>query len=329
LPHEGRQDTAFVETLRERGVPADQVVELVDEKGTLAAIRKQFVALLKKTRKGDFLIFYYCGHGGRVVTGSKSRYYLNNYDCKVGDDGTFLCADQVFDMIEAHFKGSHALVTADCCFSGGMLEEARKRKSGIAYACLASVFAHNVSYGGAFTRRLIKGFRGDATMDANGDGAVRLGEMAHAIELEMAYVEKQHSAFLPLNGFDPAMRIAPAKKKSHPDVGKIVEAHQDGKWYLAQVVDYKNDRFHVDYVHYKNEREWVTAKRLRPFKPSHLEDGTKVLARPLAKKEDHKWHPAVVRRSLNGLHFVRFDHDKSPNGVLDVWVPPDRIKLRP
>src|SRR6267142_2492271 len=231
----GRQDTVFVETLKARGVPAGQIVCLVDKQGTIAAINKQFTDMLKKTNKGDFLIFYFQGHGNRDVNGTRSRYYFVNYDARDGNDNSFLYMDLVFDLIEANFKGSHVLVTADCCCSDGMLEEARKRKSGIAYACLASVFAHNGSTGDwTYTKGLVKGFRGDATMDRNGDGTVTLGEISQAIELEMAHIEKQKSSFLTVNGFDPAMKFANAKKKKkHPDVGKFVQAHQDGKWLLA------------------------------------------------------------------------------------------------
>src|SRR5262249_39240482 len=156
--------------------------------------------------------------------------YFINYDAKDEDENSFLYMDLVFDLIEANFRGSHVLMTADCCCSGGMLGAARKRKSGLAYACLASVFAHNGSTGDwTYTKGLVKGFRGDAMMDGNGDGTVTLGEIFHAVELEMACIEKQKASFLTVNGFDPAMKVAHAKKKNHPDVGKFVQVHQDGK----------------------------------------------------------------------------------------------------
>jgi hypothetical protein len=161
--------------------------------------------------------------------------------------------------------------------------------------------------------------------DANGDGTITFGEMFHNIELEMAYIEKQKSAFVTVNGFDAAMNVAAAKKKAHPDLGKIVEAQQDGEWHLAQVVDHKDEKFRVCYVEYEKDYEWVTAKRIRALKPIRVEEGTKVQA----KNDDDEWRPAVVKRSLYGLHFVHFDHDKSANGVLDEWVPADRIKVRP
>jgi len=138
-------------------------------------------------------------------------------------------------------------------------------------------------------------------------------------------VEKQKSSFVTVNGFDPAMKIASAKKKNHADVGKFVEVRQDGKWLLAQVLAFKDDKFRICYVDFENDFEWVVAKRIRPVKPYHLKEGTKVRA----QDEDNKWHPAVVKRSLYGLHLVHFDHDQSTNGVLDEWVSADRIKLRP
>ncbi len=320
-----RQDAVFVDTLKARGVPTDQIVYLADKQGTIAAIKKQFADMLKKTHKGDFLIFYFQGHGSRDIMGKRSRYYFVNYDAKDEDDKSFLYMDLVFDMIEANFKGSHALMTADCCCSGGMLIEARKRKSHIAYCVLASVFAHNSSTGDwTYTKGLIKGFRGDVQADVNGDGTITFGEMFHAIELDMAYMEKQKSSFVTANGFDPEMKVAKAKKKNQQDVGKFVEAKQDEKWLLAQILDFKDDKFRVLFVDFENDREWVSAKQIRPYKPLHLEERAKVRA----KNEDDKWQPAVVKRSLYGLHLVHFDHDKSPNDLLDEWVPADRIKLR-
>jgi hypothetical protein len=328
-PKKGRLDLAFVEALKARGVPADQVVLLKDRQGTIAAINKQFPDLLKKTRKDDTLVFYFQGHGGRDVEGQTNRYYFVNYDADDADDqNTYLFVDAVYEMIEAHFNGSHAVMLADCCSSGGLVAEATrraasKRKFTTAYACLASVYAHNSSTGWTFTRDLIKGFRGDPIADHDDDGAVTLGELITLIDADTAYVEEQKAQFAVFNGFDLGTRIAAAGKKSHPDVGKYVEARQGGDWYVAQVLDVKDNKYQVAYAGFE-EREWVTSRRVRDFTPKQFPEGTRVVARD----DDDKWHPATVKRAVHNMHFVHFDHDKSTNGVLDEWVGPERIKPR-
>src|SRR5262249_10136987 len=149
------------------------------------------------------------------------------------------------------------------CCSGGLLVEARKRKSPLAYACLTSVFAHNGSTGAwTFTKGLIKGFRGDPMVDLDGDGVVTLDELHRSVEAEMAFVEEKKPAYQTFNGFDGSLQLAAAGKKSHPDVGKFVEARQDGQWYRAQVVDFKDNKFKVFYFEY-DEREWVGPNRIR------------------------------------------------------------------
>jgi hypothetical protein len=325
MPKKSRHDLDLIDTFKTRGVPADHITFLKDKEGTIAHIRQSFKQLLSKTQNGDFLIFYFQGHGSRDINGNKSSYYFVNYDAKDDDDKSFLYMHDVYDIIEAHFKGSQVLLTADCCCSGGLVVEARKRKTPLAYACLTSVFAHNGSTGAwTYTQGLIKGFRGEAVMDLDGDGVVTLDELRRSIDAEMAFVEEQKSAYQVFNGFDPGLQIATAEKKSNPDVGKYIEAKQDDKWYRAQIVDFKDSKYKVLYLGY-DEREWVTTNRIRDIHPKQFREDTKVSV----KDEEGKWHNATVKKALYGLHFVHFDDDKSPNGVMDEWVSPDCIKLRP
>jgi hypothetical protein len=324
MPKKGRQDGELIKTFKDRGVPADHITFLKDKQGTLANIRRSFTNLLNRTGKGDFLVFYFQGHGGRDIDGNTSKYYFINYDANNDDDNTFLYVKEVFDLIEAHFKGSGVLLTADCCCSGGLVSEARKRKTSLSYCCLASVYSHNGSTGAwTYTDALVKGFRGDPMVDLDGDGTVTLDELARYIEFEMAYVEEQMAAYKNFNNFDASLRLATGVEKSHPRLGQFVEAEQDGTWYRAKIIEFKDKKFKVSYLGY-DETEWVGPRRIRDLRPKHFKDGAAVAV----LDEDGKGRNATVKTARLGLHLVHYDDDRSPNGLLDEWVPQGRIKER-
>lgn len=73
-----RADRRLVDALKTAGVPADHVVFLVDERATLAAIRRAYRGQLDRIRRGDLLIFYFAGHGARDRT-TRATYFAN-YD---------------------------------------------------------------------------------------------------------------------------------------------------------------------------------------------------------------------------------------------------------
>jgi hypothetical protein len=186
------------------------------------------------------------------------------------------------------------------------------------------VYSHNGSTGAwTYTDALIKGFRGDPMVDLNGDGTVTLEELARYTEMEMAYVEEQMAAYKTFNDFDDKLPIATAARKSHPRLGKIVEAEQDGTWYRAKIIEFKDKKFKVSYLGY-DETEWVTPERIRDFRDKHFKAG----ARVVILDEAGKGRNATVKTARLGLHLVHYDDDESPNGVQDEWISQGRIKER-
>jgi hypothetical protein len=325
MPKKGRHDIDLIAAFKARGVPADQVVFLKDGQGTLAAIRKAFSQVLGRTRPGDTLVFYFQGHGGRDLEKGRSRYYFVNYDAHGNDQKTYFYVSQLFDALDADFKGGQVLLTADCCYSGGLAEEAKRRKGKYPCACLTSVNAHNSSTGNwTYTDALIQGLKGEAVVDLDGDGTVTLEELHTHTDRLMAVAESQRAGFRVLDGFDARWQLSKARAKGHAEVGKFLEAKQDGTWYRAQVVDVKGDKVKVAYLGY-NETEWVARDRLREFHPKEHPAGTKLQA----KDDNDQWHPATVKEAFYGLHLIHFDHDKTKGGVLDEWVAPDRLKVKP
>lgn len=64
--------------------------------------------------------------------------------------------------------------------------------------------------------------------------------------------------------------------------------------------------------------EWVSADRMRPYKPLAIASGTRV-----SVKSEGKWYPARVLRAWYGLHYVHYD---GWSAEWDEWVAPDAIK---
>ena len=54
-----RRDQTLYDALLECGVPKKQTIFLKEKDATLANVEKEFASLLKKTRKGDFLIVFF------------------------------------------------------------------------------------------------------------------------------------------------------------------------------------------------------------------------------------------------------------------------------
>lgn len=136
-----RADRRLIDALKATGIPEDHIVFLVDEKATLAAIRREYRAQLSRIQKGDLLIFYFAGHGTRD---RKTRdTYFANYDA--GDDyASHWPVKEIFDTLEAHFHGDQAILMADCCHSGAMYDETMKRREDLSCACLTSVFTQHL-----------------------------------------------------------------------------------------------------------------------------------------------------------------------------------------
>ena len=104
--------------------------------------------------------------------------------------------------------------------------------------------------------------------------------------------------------------------------GERVEAEWNEKWYRAEIIESSGDRCKVHYVGYGNEwDEWVTADRIRDFRPDRLAEGTWI---EVKWPKDQKWYKAKVLRSWYGLAFVHYEGFASE---WDEWVNPDLIRM--
>nr|HMT08378.1 hypothetical protein [Pyrinomonadaceae bacterium] len=116
FPQENRKDIVLRDTLKKRGVPSSQIVYLQDEVATTASVERQFAEFLKKPAPGDWIFVYFEGHGDR--DDADGTPYLITYDVNSRNKGWKFAA--IPDAIEANFRGSHAIIALDNCYSGAM-----------------------------------------------------------------------------------------------------------------------------------------------------------------------------------------------------------------
>jgi hypothetical protein len=316
-----RRDEQLVAYFRDSGVPDDQITYLQDAEATKNHIEKKFVELLNETNDGDLLVFYFCGHGCRDQETGQT--WFTNYDAGEKDSSAWNVRS-IFATIEKHFKGNRALLLADCCHSGALYDEARKRGSSkIAYAVLTSSYSHNLSTGNwTFSDCVLAGLRGEALVDLDGDKVVNLQEVAHYGEIELAFVEGQKSMFHAAPQFPRKAKLAAVEDEVQPRVGERIEVNYEDKWYKAKTIDVDGEQLQVHYVDFDNSwDEWVGPDRIRPYQPAQFAEGDKVQVR----WEDTQWYPAFVLKAWYGLHLVRYDGFDSSS---DEWVGPGSIRLR-
>jgi len=309
-----RLDGQFVRLLKSRGVPENHMVFLSDEQANTRNIKEKFDDFLSRSVKGEFLIFYFSSHG--------------HYDAETGAfayatyDGR-LPFEWAFDSIERSFKGSHVLMFADCCYSGGIVEMASKRRTPIAYACLSSTYSHNIGFSGwRFFDCIMRGFGGSPVVDLNGNGRIELDELARFTEKHMAFVAEGRPMFTTTNGFDPKLVLADATgAKKDPKIGRYVEARYKGEWHKAEITDLRPGGVRVHHTEKGSTyNDWVTVDQIRPFNFPHFSKGTRLEVKGASSG---KWYPATVMDSWKYLHFCRFD-GYSP--AYDEWVGPSRMR---
>ena len=315
----GRFDEKLIDFFRSQGVPDEQIIYLQDEEATLDAIQENLIELLSSTDEEDLFILYFAGHGD--WDSESGEYYFINYDANAEDRDNYWSVASIFDDIEDNFHGSQVLLLADCCFSGGLIDELKQRETDIAYACVSSAYAHNSSTGDwTFTESLYKGLLGDPVVDLDGDRIITLYDFARYAELEMAFIEEQKSMFLTLNDFDPQMQLARVSDAIEPIEGKRVEVEYEGEWYKAKTLERSDGQVKVEYIGDEWEPEWVDEAQIHPYDPDTFAVGDEVEV-----EYEEQWYPATVKKAWYGLHFVSYDDF---GAEWEEWVGSDRIRSR-
>jgi len=321
-----RRDAQLVNYFKAAGVPARQIGYLQDSAATRVAIQQALVSLLDNTDEGDLLVFYFAGHGSRDSESGET--WFANYDAGNAEDSAWNIKS-IFQAIDNHFSGNRVLMLADCCHSGALYEECRRRNCNdgddeLAYAALTSSYSHNTSTGNwTYTESLLSGFRGESQVDLNHDGYVELNELAQYTDLELAFLEGQKSMFFAAPAFPRAAKLAEVEDELVPRVGQRVEVEYKGRWYRAKIIDVDGDQTEVHYAGYDDSwNEWVGPARLRPYQPAQFAEGEKV---EVEWNQDKKWYPATILKAWYGLHLVHYDGYDSTS---DEWVGPGAVRRR-
>jgi hypothetical protein len=289
FPTDQRKDRALYDTLRQRGVPADHMGLLLDEQATLDHIRQTLRAIARKAPADATLIFYYAGHGWRTPKGDTG---FANFDYDAGRaDRPELLGSEVAATLRREFRGRRVLLFADCCYSGGLCDVARRLvRDGYQAVALTAADARCVSTDKwTFTQTLVDGLAGDALLDTNGEGTITLGELAGEVALAMQFRERQRAGYAAL-GLSSEYRLATVDRSKRPleptpgpfALREYVTA-RDGKGRRSgRVVGYRDGRYVVEFFSYSaKERALLPAAALsRLTFPTYPVGQTMVLARP-------------------------------------------------
>lgn len=311
-----RRDVQLVDWFQSAGVPKEHIVYLHDRQATHRRIQDELAGLLRKTRPGDLLVLYYTGHGSRD---RRSReVHFANYDAT--NYASAWRVRSIIETIEQNFRGEKCLLLADCCYSGGLADEAQRYRTRVPYAFLCSAYSHNSSTGKwTFTDAVLKGLRGDPAVDRDADGEIEFEEIGHYAELDMGFVEQQKSVYGRTHGFPARMKLSQVQGERTDRLGDRIEAEWRGKWYRAQIIESRPDEFRVHYVNFDHSwDEWIDASRIRKYAPAQFPAGTAVQIR---WADDQRWYPGTILKSWYGLYFV---HYTGYPAEWDEWVrPPD------
>lgn len=315
FPQVNRRDAILLDQLRKSGVPENQIVYLKDREATTANIRAKLTALLSKAKPGDWAFVYYCGHGYKAENADA---YLASYDTAGKNLGWSV--NSIPDTIDASFKGSHAIIALDNCYSGSIKDAVDAKKRRISYAVFASSSASEQSTGNwTFTEALISAFRGAPYTDDNGDASVTLAELGANARQDMLFGEEQLATIAFTGGFDPETVIASSPAPAGPRVGERVESYSIDGWYKGIIIDAEGGKFKVHYFGYEDaEDEWVVPKMIRQAKTVQYAVGRRVQV-----QWQKKWYAAKVLQVEGGVHFIKYDDYGSE---WNEWVPSARIR---
>ncbi|MDQ3819781.1 MAG: caspase family protein [Acidobacteriota bacterium] len=268
FPKEGRKDAELVDFFRQSGVPRDQILFIKDREATKDRIERALTRFLSKAGEGDMLIFYYTGHGAE--DDASGKIYFASYDASDDLARTAWSVSSIFDTVERNFRGSRALLLADCCYSGALADEALRRRSSVSYAVLTSARSDSLSTAEwTFTDALLRGLRGNSKIDQNRDGEIELSELARYEKSRMWSKEEQVAVFKTTGDFSPEMIMVDVAgrdvaARSASRIKERVEVEWEGNWYPATILEVRGAKYRIHYLGYGSEwDEWVDDSRLR------------------------------------------------------------------
>lgn len=123
--------------LQELGFPPDNIRVVLDERATTEGIRERLRWLLEDARPGDWLYFFFAGHGAQIPSYGRDAEVDRIDECLVPWDFDWKAGNAITDDEFSALYGQlpyEAQFTAilDCCHSGGMARAGGSRVRGLA-----------------------------------------------------------------------------------------------------------------------------------------------------------------------------------------------------
>ncbi|AGA08859.1 caspase family protein [Sinorhizobium meliloti] len=199
------------------GYPENSVTVLLDDKATLAGIRKALAELAADAKPHDTVAIFFSGHGARFGLGDSATSALIPYDCRRNDALATTLGESELSNALAAIKASRLLVVVDACHAGGVAtlksdspenfvegfdEKSLQRLSqGTGRVVLASSRASETSLvlrgerNSVFTKAVLDGLRGGAPAET--DGTIRIFTLFNHIaeKVRQAVPGRQHPIF--------------------------------------------------------------------------------------------------------------------------------------
>jgi Caspase domain/RNA binding activity-knot of a chromodomain len=310
-----RKDEELYNLLLSKGVKKENAIFLKDSEATLININSKMKELLLKTNAQSTFLFYYAGHG---VRGGNGPVCFANYDYSSGNG---FAAKTVGDQIKSLFKGKQVWLLADCCYSGSLMDEAKKLggtgKSVIAYTSSSS---SNISTGNwTFSQTMIDCFTGLPVGDRNADGKITLGEVKSELFDAMKFREKQLSGTVFYNADESAtFNLGKIQAGVSSKAVEYIYIQQNNKFEPARVMAYSGNNVTGELYHYSDKvTVTVPVSKTKPIAFAEY---------PVGMKVDVEWndknYAAVIKDTRNGFHYIHYLAD---DDSWNEWVMYDRI----
>ncbi|WP_197090737.1 caspase family protein [Yersinia similis] len=199
------------------GYKTSNVAILLDNKATLAAMRRELKALADRAKPSDTVVIFFSGHGARLGKHTEASSALIPFDCSMDNFIESVMSEEEFSLALKNIQARRVVVFIDACHSGasvsfknlnnsyadlGYSEKSLSRLSeGSGRVLIASSRASEYSlvFNGArnslFTEHLLNVLRGGG--GTHGDGLIRVFEVFNHVseQVRSAAPGKQHPIF--------------------------------------------------------------------------------------------------------------------------------------
>jgi len=339
-----RKDLVLDERFALRGVPDAQRALLIDNDATKHTVVHAVGRQVQAAPPGSTFIFYFQGHG---VFDDTHRFVMTTTETRVEDAAqTGLTLADLFAVYALRGPRDRVILLGDACYSGHLGDLAVALNAlGVPALALTSADARaESSENWTFTQALIDALEGRTLVDKDGDGRVRLSELAEEARLAMRHREGQPISFTRPRVDLKDLELGPARPLSDPINGPDVDALEPrgahfgrGDWVLAtrlagersvarvlgaKTEDGKPTRLRVEYYDFTDRLyAWAREDLVDPILFEEWPVGA-----DLRVLDDGEALRATVKIADHGLHLVSYvgyaateDEYVAPDQILGPW----------